>query len=113
MHDSCILVEAANNMDAENSAGACLANRHVYSWVPSYLQAASSNHSCKNFPHSFFTLVQSNFSMKRRPLRDVMQESATKVRPHENSSGPSPSLILGSVPCDLWMVTAHAGCKGS
>jgi hypothetical protein len=52
--------------------------------------------------------------MERRPLRDATQESATKVRPEENSLEPSPNLILGSVkPWDLWMVTARSKRKGN
>jgi hypothetical protein len=34
----------------------------------------------KNYPPSFFTRSQSNFSMKRQPFREVTRESATKVR---------------------------------
>jgi hypothetical protein len=36
-----------------------------------YLRAKSSNRSCKNFPPGFFTCIQSDLSVKGRPLRDV------------------------------------------
>ena len=78
-----------------------------------YLWAKSCKRDCRNLPPNFFTLSQSSFSMNSRPLSDVTQESATKVKPHENSF-PSPNLILGSVsPCDLWTATAHANRNGS
>jgi hypothetical protein len=49
---------------------------------------------------------------KKRVLRDVTRESATKITPQKNLNSflPSPNIIR---PSDLWIVSAQANRKGS